>query len=237
MEALSELESLLAEASHEPASEERLRLLLLDSELYALGEEEPDGEGVRLVQHTLRDTTYLSAYTSRERVEAVAPGESYVALPGGAILSALEPGVRLVINLGSWPNRTIEHEEAAALVLEWGPRLRQPERYPAGLLETLWAHFCRLGSVLEAHLAELLEAGQSSYLVVAFRTAEGDGGPVAEEAQRLAAALHGIDVRFYQVGEDGFSRQLLEAGVCFFDRGHLTVDIDDITRCDVLRAG
>ena len=143
---------------------------------------------------------------------------------GPAVVASLRhrvpPGVRLVINLGSWPNRTIEHEEAAALVLEWGPQLRQPERYPAGLLETLWAHFCRLGSVLEAYLAEVIDAGHAS-LVVALRMADGGAAAVPVEAERLAATVHGVDLRVHELGEDDLSHRLLEAGVCFFDRAYV----------------
>jgi SseB protein C-terminal domain/SseB protein N-terminal domain len=226
MEELTELERALAEVTHEPSREDELRRLLVEGELYVLGEEvgAADGERreLRLVHHTLQGTTYLSAYTSPERAQAVAPGQPYLVLRGRAVLDAVTPGVQLVINLGSWPNRSFTHDEATRLARFGKPGVHQPERYPSGLLEALWTHFRDTEGVLEAHLAEIVEDGAPGRLLIAFSVAHpASAEKVAEEAKRLASTVHDAEVRLHHLGSDELSRLVLEAGVCFFDRAQL----------------
>jgi hypothetical protein len=246
MEGLTELEHALAETSPDPSRGAEVRRLLVESELHVLGEEVgmaaagrlDDGKReLRLVHHTFQGTTYLSAYTSLRRVEAVAPGEPYLVLRGGAVFGAVEPGVQLVVNLGSWPNRSFDHQEAAELAALWersrapapaapaAADVRQPERYPAPVLEALWAHFGGSEAVVEAYLAQVFEAGHPSHLLVAFRTRHPAGaGQATAEAGRVVAAVHDVEVRLHELGSDELSRRVVEAGVCFFERSQPASD-------------
>lgn len=225
---LSELEQALTEAPHHPAGEGRLRRLLLEHEFYVLGEQRegvaPGRREVSLVHHTVQGRTYLPAYTSRERILSMVVGEPYVVIPGGALFAAVQPGMRLVVNLGSWPNRTFTHEQAMDLVAEW-ERVRPPhevvppDRYPARLLEALWAHFSRTGDVHDAHLAQVWEEDKPPRLVIGVRIDEPSlAGQVLTEARRVAWKAHDADVQLHQVGADDLSRRLLEGGICFFGR-------------------
>jgi hypothetical protein len=225
---LSELEKALMEAPHHPATEARLRRLLLEHEFYVLGEQpESVAHGqreVRLVHHTVEGRTYLPAYTSRERILSMVVGEPYVVVGGGAVFAAVQPDMRLVVNLGSWPNRTFTHEQAMDLVAEWErsrPRLRvvQPDRYPAPLLEALWAHFCRTGDVHDAHLAQVWQVDKPPRLVIGVRVCDSSlAGQVLTEARGVASGAHDAEVQLHHVGRDDLSRQVLEEGVCFFGR-------------------
>lgn len=227
--ALSELEQALAEVSRDQALESGLRRLLLESDFYVLGEEgdevAPGQRQVQLVHHTLQARTYLSAYTSLQRIQSVVMGQPYVVLRGGAIFAAVQPDVMLILNLGSWPNRSFTYEEARDMASEWerslpGHRVEQPEGYPARLLEALWVHFSRTPGVLQAHLAQVREAGKPPRLVVAVRVAASAlAEQVLAEAREVARQAHGAEVHLHHLTGDELSQRVLEAGVCFFNTG------------------
>ena len=224
---LTGLELLLADAPHDPGAEDELRRLLPATELYVLGQESPTNGGEPLLAtHALQNMAYVSAFTSTERLlAATCGGEPYVALPGWRVLQAVVPGRHLALNLGGWPCRAFTYEEASAMVAAWregggSPVVQQPSRYPARLLEALWGFFAAIEEIEEAYLAEVVERGRQATLLVAVgvsRPLPADSG--LEETRGMARAVFGADVQVYRLGADELSRQLREAGVCFFSRG------------------
>ncbi|MGH7867072.1 MAG: SseB family protein [Candidatus Dormibacteraceae bacterium] len=123
MNPLSELDQALAEAAYESRREADFRRMLPESDLYVLGEE---GEEValgrrelKLIHHTFGSMTYLSAYTSLNRLQMVAFGLPYLVVQGAAVFAAVSPGVHLALNLGGWPNRIFTDREAAELAAAW----------------------------------------------------------------------------------------------------------------------
>jgi hypothetical protein len=221
----TKIEEALAGASYDLAHEPELHQLLLEAQLYVLdGGRSGKLDEPQLVHQTHQGITHLAAYTSLEKFHSVFPGQPHRVLPGGLIFGAIRPEVTLVINLGSWPTRTFSWQQAAELAAQWerlpdkGP-VRQPKRYPASLLEALWAHFNQMECVGEAHIAEMHEAGRPPRLVIGLRI---NHLTLVEHAlgeiRDVARYSHDVEVQLHHLAADELSEQLVREGICFFRR-------------------
>jgi hypothetical protein len=215
---LTRLELALAECGDGPLPLEPLGRLLMEGELYVV----PEGGRRRPVAHVFGGGVYVPAYTTAGRMRSVMLGARVLALPGVSVLRAVPPGAQLILNLGTWPSRVVEHWDVGGLLEGWDrlpaePRIEQPTYYPGSLLEALWDHF-RAGPVAEAYFAQVAADGRRPRLLVGIRArTPAPAARIVAQTVRVARAVYDAEVHIHHLGPDELSRRIIGVGSCFFD--------------------
>jgi hypothetical protein len=215
---LTRLELALAECGAGPVPLEPLGRLLMEGELHVV----PEGGRRRPAAHVFGGGVYVPAYTTAGGMRSVMLGARVLALPGVSVLRAVPHGGQLILNLGTWPSRVVEHWDVAGLLEAWdrlpaAPRIEQPRHYPGSLLEALWDHF-RAGTVAEAHLAQVAEDGRLPRLLVGIRARPPALAEwVVAQTVEVARAVYDAEVHIHHLGPDELSRRIVGVGSRFFD--------------------
>ncbi|MEW9572109.1 enhanced serine sensitivity protein SseB C-terminal domain-containing protein [Rhodanobacter sp. Si-c] len=244
------LEHALEQAAKEPANRPAFYQLLLESEVFALGHTESEGDGRRtlavgekisIVNWQKNDGTPVIPFFSSLDVlrRAIKEQQSFVAMPARSLLEVTK-GATLVLNPGSsYSKEFFPHEIEAMLatgvnhvaqsrVVQKPTQvlLGQPANHPSEMIAALTKLLAKHPSVKAAYLCLMHDPStqEKPSLVVGF---EGEALERAmQEAGSVAAdtAPKGVSVDFIKIvrGGEGLSAYFLKSVQPFYERAERT---------------
>ena len=242
----NDLEHALVRASKEAAARPAFYRLLLESDLYVIGEVEgtPAGEGqrsiaagerIQIASGESKGRQFLPVFSALVRMQTYLREErKYLSLKGRALFE-MTKGALLILNPGSDYGKELLPDEIAGLL---NPSVRsvtldkptkvligQPAVYPHDLINALKTAFAQRPDVSSAYLIQIAFDGEAPHPLIGVETT-GDWPGVSQEIGRAVAAVApGLRVDAVQIDRakpDGFAASLLNTAP-FYTRPTSTV--------------
>jgi hypothetical protein len=204
----NELEHAMLLAASQESARPDFYLLLLDSELWALGEL-TDRIAIDTVENAGR--TFHPVFTAEKRIGAlVNEPRPHFSIPG-RVLFASTRGASFVINPGSEIVKTMSPEEIAWMLDQPKPAaaanivVAEPKVYPTRLIKALCVLFTSRARIKAAHLLYVAREGiDSEAHPLIGLVADGDVPRLADEIMQVGAeALPGTVVDVVWLNPDG----------------------------------
>lgn len=243
---VNRLEEVLQAAFRDPGHRPEFYRLLLESDLYVVGEAAaaksgeqvagPNGQKVSIAGWKRDGKTLVPAFTSLERLsESESRAASCIQLNGRALLELLAPRTTVLLNPGCPLGKELPPEELKALLDGTLFDLPDTERVPEGtpvvvgpppeepreLILALRTLFAKHSGVQAAFVAQIRLPGEQElpHLLVGL-LGDGDVRPVIAEASLVAKSLlkPGEPIDFLDVGADEASLRLVEKTPPFYVR-------------------
>lgn len=240
------LEEVLSAAYRDPGHRPEFYRLLLDCDLFVIGEttrQEPgeyvagsDGEKVSIAGWKRDGKTLLPVFTSLERLtESVSHPAKYLQLNGRVLFELLDPQATVLLNPGCGVAKELAPDEVKALLdgtlfdlpdMERIPPgspvlLAEPLEIPQALIGALRTLFAKHADIQAAFLAQiqLPQTQEPPHLLVGL-LGDGDVRPVIAEANLVAKNLikPGEPIDFLDIGADAASLSLMEKTKPFYTR-------------------
>ena len=170
-EAENDLERALMRAPTEPAARPEFYRLLLDSDLFIIGQigqqtperaeiEVKPGENLMIATLTHQGTNYHPVFSALSRLQAFVREEvQYLSMPGRQLFEATK-GAHFVLNPGAEYGKELRAEELAAIMGQTRVAIGTPTVYPQALVDALSALFARDAGVTAAYLVQVQFEGQ-----------------------------------------------------------------------------
>jgi hypothetical protein len=233
----NDLERTLMRASKEPAARPEFYRLLLESDLFVIGQVEgrapgearhaiASGEKVQIMtSKTAKGEPFIPVFSSLSRLRTYIHDENgYLALKGRPLFETV-PGAMFILNLGSEYGKELLPQEIAGLLNPVGRTVTmdkptkvligQPAVYPHDLVDALKEAFARRRDVLNAYLIQIAfqDGDQPPHPLIGIETT-GDWQDVSQEIGRVVTALpSGLQVDAVRVDRaqpEGIAASLLQ---------------------------
>jgi len=243
---MTDLDTLLAAATDDPASRPDFYDALLAARLYVIGQVQGQtveaGElrtraGDKLELQHWQDANgvdFLPVFTTLDRLlQATAAQTRYIALDSRVLFEAVRH-MRCILNPGHEHGREILPDEIDNLLSHGSPnpmtirttkapspvRLGDPAQYPHDMVQALGTFFARERAVKRAYLALMENEGETSFLVGV--ETDGDFDRLLSRAGAVVADTapdtHPVDLAPVSSGRDSVSRYFLDESTPFYER-------------------
>ena len=231
----NDLEKALMRAPNEPAARPEFYRLLLESDLYVIGQVEgrapgegrhtvAAGERLQLMSSEAKGQQFIPVFSALVRLQAYVRDERRYLSLNGRSLFEMTGGASFVLNPGSEYGKELLPQEIAGLLHPPGQTVTmekptkvligQPAVYPRDLVDALKAAFARRPEVLNAYLVQIAYEGtdQPPHPLIGVETT-GDWQSLSQEVGHVVNAL-GSDlpvdaVPIDRARADGLSASLL----------------------------
>lgn len=188
----NELEKTMLRAASDQSARPEFYRLLLDSELWLLGEL---GDGMSLETVQNNGVTYHPVFTALTRLKSLAPeGSPHFKLQGRTLFQVTR-GAPFVINPGSELGKTLTAEEIAWVLDNFRSKrgdllVAQPKVYPTKLVKALCVLFTSRALIKAAHLVYVAREGidKAAHPMIGLE-ADGDVPRLAQEIFAIGEAV------------------------------------------------